>query len=109
MPASQLIPPPGSVSISGIAVLENPRQQNGSQKTLFFDAHVFCPVNALSDGQGFWQPHGYTGTGTEGKGQGMDSRTLEKPIPLSRVRGYMPRVFCFIQFTYNVLSILLKL
>jgi hypothetical protein len=47
MPASQLIPPSGSASISGIAVLENPRQQNESPRTLLFDAHVFCPVNAL--------------------------------------------------------------
>jgi len=37
----------------------------------------------VSDGQGFQQPHGYTGTGTEGKGQGTDSKTLEKPVPLS--------------------------
>src|SRR5271168_1946336 len=52
-----------------------------------------------SDGQGFQQPHGYTGTGTEGKGQGMDLKTLRKPIPSSRVRGYpwyMPQVFCFV-------------
>ena len=49
--------------------------------------------------------------GTEGKGQGMDLRTLEKPVPLSKVRGYpwyMPQVFCFIQIRSNVLSILLK-
>lgn len=26
--------------------------------------------------------------GTEGKGQGMDLKTLEKPIPLSQVAGY---------------------
>ena len=54
---------------------------------------------ATSDGQGFQQPCGYMGMGTEGKGQGMDSRTLGKPIPSSRVRGYpwyMPRVFCFV-------------
>ena len=51
---------------------------------------------SISDGQGFQQPHGYTGTGTEGKGQGTDLKTLEKPIPLARVRGYpwyMLRVF----------------
>lgn len=42
---SQLTPS-GSASISGIAVLENPRQQNDSPKTLLFDAHLFCPVKA---------------------------------------------------------------
>ena len=50
----------------------------------------------FSDGQGFRKPHRYTGTGTEGKGQGTDLRTLEKPIPSSRVvldGGYMGRVF----------------
>ena len=36
-----------------------------------------------SDGQGFRKPRGYTG-----KGQGTDLKTLEKPLPLSRVRGY---------------------
>ena len=38
-----------------------------------------------SNGQGFEQPCGYMGTGTEGKGQGMDLKTPEKPVPLSRV------------------------
>ena len=47
MPASQLVPSSGSALISGIAVLENPHQQNESPKTLLFNAHVFCPVNAL--------------------------------------------------------------
>ena len=45
-----------------------------------------------SDGQGFQKPHGYTGKGTAGKGQGTDFKTLEKPLPSSWVRGY-PRVF----------------
>jgi hypothetical protein len=39
------VTPSGSASVSGIAVLENPRQQNESPKTLLFDAHLFCPVN----------------------------------------------------------------
>ena len=39
-----------------------------------------------SDGQGLEQPHGYTGTGTKGKGQGVDLKTPEKPVPSSRVR-----------------------
>src|ERR1700678_3320445 len=58
--------------------------------------HVTIKPQEISDGQGFQQPRGYTGTGTEGKGQGTDLKTLEKPIPLSRVRGYpwyMLRVF----------------
>jgi len=42
---SSQVTPSGSASISGIAVLENPRQQNDSPKTLLFDAHLFCPVN----------------------------------------------------------------
>ena len=49
-----------------------------------------------SDGQEFEKPHRYTGAGTEGKGQGMDLKTLEKPIPSSWVAGYpwyMLRVF----------------
>ena len=49
MPPSQLIPPSGSSSISGIAVLENPRQQKDGPKTLFFNAHLFCPVNGLEN------------------------------------------------------------
>ena len=40
-----------------------------------------------SDGQGFQKPHRYMGMGTEGKGQGTDLKTLEKPLPSSRVRG----------------------
>ena len=34
-----------------------------------------------SDGQGFQKPWGYAGMGTEGMGQGMDLKTLEKPVP----------------------------
>ena len=49
MPPSQLTPPSGSSSISGIAVLENPWQQKDSPKTLFFDAHLFCPVDGLEN------------------------------------------------------------
>ena len=49
MPPSQLTPPSGSSSISGIAVLENPRQQKDSPKTSFFDAHLFCPVDSLEN------------------------------------------------------------
>ena len=43
---SQLTPPSGSASISGIVVLENPRQHDDSLKTLLFDAHLFCAVKA---------------------------------------------------------------
>ena len=61
-----------------------------------------------SDGQGFEKPHGYTGTGTEGKGQGMDLKTLEKPVPSSRVAGYpwyLLRVFHFVQdYHYYLLT-----
>ena len=39
------VTPSGSASVSGIAVLENPRQQNESPKTPLFDTHLFCPVN----------------------------------------------------------------
>ena len=46
---SQLTPPSGFSSISGIAVLENPRQTKDSPKTLFFDAHLFCPVDGLEN------------------------------------------------------------
>ena len=52
-----------------------------------------------SDGQGFQKPHGYVG-----KGQGTDLKTLEKPLPSSRVRGYpwyMLWVFHLIQIYYN--------
>ena len=49
MPTSQLTPPSGSSSISGIAVLENPRQQKDSPKALLFDAHYFCPVDSLEN------------------------------------------------------------
>ena len=45
-------------------------------------------MNRVSDGQGFRKPHGYAGKGTAGKGQGTDFKTLEKPLPLSQVRGY---------------------
>ena len=40
-----------------------------------------------SDGQGFEKPPGVRGKGHKGKGQGQDIHTLEKPLPLSRVRG----------------------
>ena len=49
MPPSQLTPPSGSSSFSGIAVLENPRQQKDSPKTLFFNTHLFCPVDGLEN------------------------------------------------------------
>jgi len=42
------VTPSGSASVSGIAVLENPWQQNESPKTLLFDAHLFCPVNTTA-------------------------------------------------------------
>jgi len=45
---SQLGLPSGSCSISGVAVLENPRQQPDSPKTLLFDAHIFCSVDKLN-------------------------------------------------------------
>ena len=54
-----------------------------------FGPVLVVPSPPASDGQGFRKPHGYTGMGTEGKGQGTDLRTLEKPIPSSRVRGYL--------------------
>jgi hypothetical protein len=60
------------------------------------------PISS-SDGQGFEKPRGYTGTGTEGKGQGMDLKTLEKPVPSSRVAGYpwyLVRVSHFVQIIY---------
>lgn len=41
----QLSLPSGSCLISGVAVLENPRQQPNSPKTLLFDAHIFCSVD----------------------------------------------------------------
>ena len=41
---SQLTPPSSSASISGITVLENPRQHDNSLKTLLFDAHLFSTV-----------------------------------------------------------------
>ena len=43
---SQLTPPSGSASISRITVLESPRQQDNSLKTLLFDTHLFCAVKA---------------------------------------------------------------
>ena len=43
---SQLTPPSGSALISGIAVLENPHQQDNSLRTLLFNAHLFCTVKA---------------------------------------------------------------
>ena len=48
----------------------------------------FVDEDITSDGQGFWKPCGYMDKGTMGKGQGTDFKTLEKPLPLSRVRGY---------------------
>ena len=53
---------------------------------------------SISDGQGFWKPHGYMSKGTAGKGQGTYLETLGKPLPLSGVRGhpwYMPQVFIY--------------
>ena len=46
---SQLTPSSGFSLISGIAVLENPQQQMDSPKTLFFNAHIFCPINSLKN------------------------------------------------------------
>jgi hypothetical protein len=61
-----------------------------------------------SDGQGFEQPRGYTGTGTEGKGQGMDLKTPEKPIPLSRVRVTLV-IYCGFLISYNIIIILARI
>jgi len=49
MPSQLLALPSGSCSISGIAVLENPRQQHDSPRTLLFDAHLFCSVENLDN------------------------------------------------------------
>ena len=46
----------------------------------------------LSDVQGLGKPPGVKGKGQEGKGQGKDFMTLNKPLPFSRVRGF-PGVF----------------
>ena len=63
-----------------------------------------CNIRFMSsDGQGFEKPRGYTGMGTEGKGQGMDLKTLEKPVPSSRVTGYpwyLVRVSHFVPIIY---------
>jgi hypothetical protein len=45
-----------------------------------------------SDGQGFQKPHGYAGTGTVGKGQGTDSKTLCKTRTLVKGQG-LPVVY----------------
>jgi hypothetical protein len=45
--------------------------------------------------------------GTEGKGQGMDSRTLGKPIPSSRVRGY-PWYMYAMGFSFHIHSFMNK-
>jgi hypothetical protein len=40
-----------------------------------------------SDGQGFGKPLGYKDKGKEGKGQGTDFETLDKPLPFCRGQG----------------------
>ena len=51
-------------------------------------AASITPLSVISVGQGFDQPQGYKGKGTKGKGQGQDFNTPEKPLPLTRVRGF---------------------
>ena len=41
-----------------------------------------------SDVQGLGKPPGVKGKGQEGKGQGKDFITFNKPLPFSRVRGF---------------------
>jgi len=41
-----------------------------------------------SDVQGLGKTPGVKGKGQEGKGQGKDFMTLNKPLPLWRVRGF---------------------
>jgi len=40
-----------------------------------------------SDEQGFGNPCRYTGKGLEGRGQGMECPTPDKPLPLSEGKG----------------------
>jgi hypothetical protein len=84
MPASQLTPPFGSASISGIAVLENPRQSNESPKTLLFDAHLFCPVNAILEGD----------ANEEGANEDAN-KNLQKPGILASLRYFNSRELSF--------------
>jgi hypothetical protein len=42
----------------------------------------------FSDEQGFGKPLGYKGKGKEGKGQGTDSMTLNKPLTLLKGQGF---------------------
>ena len=65
--------------------------------------------NDLVMGKGFWKPHGYTGKGTTGKGQGTYLETLGKPLPSSGVRGYpwyMPWVFHLYKFIFIIITII---
>ena len=51
--------------------------------TLFFGKEL-----THSDGQGFGKPLGYKGKGKEGKGQGTDYMTLDKPLTLQKGQGF---------------------
>ena len=41
---------------------------------------------------GFEKPQGYKGKGKEGKGQGTDYMTLDKPLTLLKGQGFFRRV-----------------
>ena len=66
-------------------------------------------IGFVSDGQGFEKPPGVRGKGHKGKGQGQDIHTLEKPLPLSRVRGLQGLFKCSLlpQEKFHVASKLL--
>ena len=45
------------------------------------------PLPLRSVEQGFQKPQGYMGKGLEGKGQGIEYLTPQKPLPLSKGKG----------------------
>ena len=54
--------------------------------------------NDLVMGKGFWKPHGYTGKGTTGKGQGLP---LVYATDFSFIQIYFYYYYCYIIYIYG--------
>jgi hypothetical protein len=57
-----------------------------------------------SDERGFGKPQGYKGKGKEGKGQGTNSMTLNKPLTLQKGQGFFRRVRSFLENCIPLIS-----
>jgi len=63
------------------------------------NSHSSTALFMIRDNQGFWNPW-VMGRVSEGKGQGKDFHTLEKPLPLVGVKGIDWRKNRYITFIY---------